>query len=189
VIVVKLGGSLAEGDDLPRWLAALPAGRGRAVVVPGGGVFAETVRAEQRRHGFSDRAAHHMAILAMDQVALMLADRQPSLALCRTADEIRAVLAKRGVPLWLPSVLALADRSIPESWDVTSDSLAAWLAHRLGAPVLALVKPVAAPRSPDAEALAASALVDAAFPRFLADLALEWFGPGDECRLAQRLAA
>jgi aspartokinase-like uncharacterized kinase len=189
VIVVRLGGSVAEGELLPRWLAALPAGRGRAVVVPGGGVFAETVRSEQRRHGFGDRAAHHMAILAMDQFALLIADRQPALTLCRTFDEIRVALARGVLPLWLPSTLALADRSIPESWDVTSDSLAAWLAHRLGARRLVLIKSVAASPPLDAKQLAAAGMVDAAFPDFLGDLALDWLGPGEEERLGRLLAA
>jgi 5-(aminomethyl)-3-furanmethanol phosphate kinase len=191
VIVLKLGGSLAEGSALPRWLAALAAGRGRAVVVPGGGAFADTVREQQRRHGFSDRAAHRMGLLAMEQFALMLADLLPCLAPCGTEEEVRAALAGDALPVWLPSRMALADAAIPESWDVTSDSLAAWLARRLGAARLVLVKSVAAPRPLEAEALAAEGKVDPVFPRFLAEAgaALDWVGPGEEDRLHRLLAA
>jgi dihydroneopterin aldolase len=191
VIVVKLGGSLAEAEGLRGWLAALEAGRGRAVAVPGGGAFADAVRAAQRRHGFSDRAAHGMALLAMEQYALMLADLAAALVPCRTVAEIRAALAAGAVPVWLPATMALADAAIPESWDVTSDSLAAWLARRLEAKRLVLVKSVAAPAPLDAAALAGRGLVDAAFPRFFAGagLALDWVGPGEEVRLARLLAA
>jgi aspartokinase-like uncharacterized kinase len=191
MIVLKIGGSLAEGASLPGWLATLSAGRGRTVVVPGGGVFADTVRGEQHRLGFSDRAANRMALLAMEQYALVLADLVPALVPCRTLDEMHGTLAAGGVPVWLPSTMALADPSIPESWEVTSDSLAAWLARRLGARCLVLVKSIAAPRPLEPAVLAAEGMVDAAFPRFFdgADLVLDWVGPGEEGRLADLLAA
>ena len=191
MIVVKLGGSLAGGAALPAWLAALPGGRGRAVVVPGGGAFADAVRAEQRRHGFSDRAAHRMGLLAMEQYGLMLVDLLPCLAPCRDEAAIRAALAAGEVALWLPCEMAAADRAIPESWDVTSDSLAAWLAGRLGAARLVLVKSVAAPPKLEPASLAAAGMVDPAFPRFLAaaGAALDWAGPGEADRLRRLLAA
>ena len=72
--VVKLGGSLARSEALRGWLAVLArAGRGRAVVVPGGGRYADAVRAEQQRWGFDDSTAHSMALLAMDQYGHQLA--------------------------------------------------------------------------------------------------------------------
>ena len=191
MIVVKLGGSLAAGSALPERLSALSAGCGRAVAVPGGGAFADAVREEQCRHGFSDRAAHRMALLAMEQYAWMLADLLPWLAPCRTIEEIRAALGAGAVPVWLPSELALGDPAIPESWDVTSDSLAAWLARRLGAALLVLMKSVAAPRPLEPEALAEGGAVDPLFPRFFAesDASLDWIGPGEEERLRLLLAA
>jgi aspartokinase-like uncharacterized kinase len=191
VIVVKLGGSLAEADALRGWLAALAAGGGRAVVVPGGGPFADAVRAAQRRHGFSDRAAHRMALLAMEQYALMLADLAPVLVPSRTLAEIRATLASGRVPVWMPATMLFGETAIPESWAVTADSLAAWFARRLEAVRLALVKSVAAPAPLDPAALAARGMVDAAFPRFVAGsgFALDWFGPGEEEGLRRLLAA
>jgi 5-(aminomethyl)-3-furanmethanol phosphate kinase len=191
MMVLKLGGSLAKSGGLPACLAALAAPRGEVVVVPGGGVFADAVRAAQPRFGFSDRAAHHMALLAMEQYALVLVDRLPRLRPCRTVEEMREA-ARAGDPaIWLPTTLALADPAIPQSWEVTSDSLAAWLARRLGAARLVLVKSLAAPRPIDVAMLAACGMVDAAFPSFLAGagIALDWIGPGEEEFLAERLAA
>ena len=49
MIVVKIGGSLGKADALRSWLAVLARGKGRVVVVPGGGAFADGVREEQRR--------------------------------------------------------------------------------------------------------------------------------------------
>jgi aspartokinase-like uncharacterized kinase len=191
MIVLKLGGSLANSGGLRACLAALAGSRGGVVVVPGGGVFADAVREAQPRFGFSDRAAHHMALLAMEQYALMLVDRLPRLRPCRTLDEVRQAAQAGDPAIWLPTTLALADPTIPQSWDVTADSLAAWLARRLGAKRLVLVKSVAAPRPLDVDALAASGLVDSAFPSFLdgGGLTLDWIGPGDEKFLAEQLAA
>ncbi len=36
---------------------------------------------------------------------------------------MREVLAKSQVPVWMPYEMVVADPSIPETWDVTSDSL------------------------------------------------------------------
>jgi dihydroneopterin aldolase len=190
VIVVKLGGSIAKGGGLPAWLTALESGRGRVVIVPGGGAFADAVREAQRRHGFGDLAAHRMALLAMEQYAIMLADSARWLVPCSSAEHIAAALHDGNAGIWLPSAMALADPRIPQSWSVTGDSLAAWLARRLAASALVLVKSVAAPRPLDAAALAAQGLVDEAFPGFLAgsDIELDWAGPGEEPRLARRLA-
>jgi 5-(aminomethyl)-3-furanmethanol phosphate kinase len=190
VIVVKLGGSIAEGNDLSKWLAVLQRGVGRAVVVPGGGPFAETVRREQRRIGFGDGAAHRMALLAMEQMALLIADHLPVARLCRSVAEIHDALASAKLPVWMASTMALAERAIPESWDVTSDSLAAWLARRLAADRLVLVKSVAAPGTLDPERLAAEGKIDPAFPQFIAGVGctLDWMGPDDEGRLGRLLA-
>ena len=191
MIVVKIGGSLGKADALRPWLAVLARGKGRVVVVPGGGAFADCVREEQRRLGFSDRAAHRMALLAMEQYAMILADLQPALTPCATAEEMSDALRRETVPVWLPSAMALADPAIAESWDVTSDSLAAWLARRIRARRLVLIKSMPAPPALEPQALADLAAVDRAFPKFLgdADVALDWVGPGDEDRLARLIAA
>lgn len=191
-LVVKLGGSLAEAGTLRGWLAAVTgAGGGHAVIVPGGGAFSNAVRAEQRRLGFSDRAAHQMAVLAMEQYALLLLDMAPSLAPCVTPRAIRLALAAGRVALWLPSRMVDADPAIAASWDVTSDSLAAWLARRIGASHLVLVKSVAVPPPVTGEALAAQEIVDPAFPAYAgaAGCRLICCGPGDEARLAAALVA
>jgi 5-(aminomethyl)-3-furanmethanol phosphate kinase len=189
MIVVKLGGSLAKARTLNGWLTALGRGKGRVVVVPGGGAFADTVRGEQDRLQFSDRAAHRMALLAMEQYALALADICAEMTACATEREMRDALTRGSIPVWLPATMALADPGIPESWDVTSDSLAAWLARRLGAGRLILVKSAAAPRPLDPAVLAERGLVDRLFPKFFdADkLTLDWVGPGEEDRLADLL--
>jgi 5-(aminomethyl)-3-furanmethanol phosphate kinase len=191
-VVVKFGGSLDAAGTLATWLAAvLGHGAGRAVIVPGGGVFADAVRAAQRRDGFSDLAAHHMAVLAMEQYGRLLLDRAPALVPCRALAEMRAALAEGRVALWLPSLMVEADPGIACSWDVTSDSLAAWLACHLEAKRLVLIKSAPPPASSASPAeLAALGLVDAAFPAYAgaAGCPVICCGPGDTARLAASLA-
>ena len=71
ITVVKVGGGLLGHDgSLDAVLSALTemARDERLVIVPGGGPFADAVRAQDAVSTLSDDAAHWMAILAMDQV-------------------------------------------------------------------------------------------------------------------------
>ena len=138
--VVKLGGSTADHKAMDVWTAALAVARLPLVVVPGGGAFADQVRDEQRRLGFSDAAAHAMAILAMDQFGHVILDRHERFSAARSPEEIDQALADGKIPVWLPSAMAVPAPEIPASWGITSDSLAAWLAGKLGAEALLLVK-------------------------------------------------
>jgi dihydroneopterin aldolase len=179
--VVKLGGSLVRSDLLKSWLAALVEGGGRLVVVAGGGPFADAVRAAQSLHGFDDATAHRMALLAMEQYATMLAGLGNEMGTvpifpAASLDEIRRALADDLVPIWLPARRVLDCASIDASWDVTSDSLAAWLAGHLGASALVLVKAVSSGAPRAADALARDGIVDRAFPDYLSNC-------GCECRI------
>jgi len=166
--IVKLGGSLAADPMLRDWLDMLAdSGRGRVVVVPGGGPFADRVREAQHHWEFDDRAAHRMAILAMEQYGLMLGALCPALTPAATQDALYAVLKSAGVAVWLPGAMLHEDLGIAEDWSVTSDSLAAWLATHLNAQYLALVKSCELPPEGTAsEELARLGIVDAAFPGF-----------------------
>jgi aspartokinase-like uncharacterized kinase len=174
--IIKLGGSLANyPDDLKRWLEELAvAGRGRVVIVPGGGPFVDCVRAAQQDWGFTDSTAHRMALLAMEQYGWMLADIQPGLILARTVVELYQALSNNNIPVWLPSAMIAGNAEIPESWDVTSDSLAAWLARCLDAELLVLVKSCPLPEGEtDMAQLSREGIVDAAFPGFVHSAAFD----------------
>lgn len=165
--VVKLGGSLYDSPWLPGWLDALVRAGGRVVLVPGGGPFADTVRAAQARCRFSDAAAHRLSLLAMEQYGLMLCGMAPELVPASSPQTITHAIACGLTPVWLPSAMCVGAPDIPEDWTVTSDSLSAWLAHHLGAEGLALVKHGQA-ETREAWALAAAGRVDTAFPSFAA---------------------
>lgn len=138
--VVKLGGSTAFKTEIQGWIAALAGASLPLVVVPGGGPFADQVRNAQKRMGLSDKAAHAMAILAMDQFGYAVADRHARFVPTSSLVEVAAAIGEGKIPVWLPSPIIIAAPDIPQSWDVTSDSLAAWLAGKLGADKLLLIK-------------------------------------------------
>lgn len=175
--VVKLGGSLIHDPALPAWLSAIAChGRGRIVVVPGGGPFADTVRAEQQRLRFPDPIAHRMALRAMDQYGLLLCGLQPGLIPEHRVERLPALLRDERVAVWLPSAALDREQDIPSNWDVTSDTLAAWLARALGATHLLWVKacPLAKPTA-TATDLIAQRILDPAFPAYC-----------DPCRIVAR---
>lgn len=161
VVVVKIGGGLlAQAGRLDAVLAeiALVGQRVPLLVVPGGGPFADAVRDVDRKLGLSDDAAHWMAVLAMDQYAHLIVDRQACAALVTGPVEIEGALADGRLPVLAPYRWLKERDPLPHAWDVTSDSIAAWVADALGAHRLVLVKP------PHAEG---AALVDPYFSRAL----------------------
>ena len=169
--VVKVGGSLQFSRSLVDWLKLLAReGGGNVAVVPGGGEFADRVRATQAGLGFDDATAHRLALQAMEEFAGVLAHLEPRLVPAASEREIRQTVSCGLVPVWLPSQMAGSAPEIPQDWSVTSDSLALWLARRLQADAVILLKSVEPPRnSRDAAQLAAAGYVDEAFPRFFAD--------------------
>jgi 5-(aminomethyl)-3-furanmethanol phosphate kinase len=168
-LVVKIGGSLWRSRRLGAWIAALRQYPSALTIVPGGGPFADAVRAAQPQMSFSDDAAHKMALLGMEQYGLALADLFPGLVLFQTPQEAAAVHTLKHIAVWRPTAMALTAR-IEAGWDITSDSLAAFYARASGATRLLLIKSVDA-----AEELAD--LVDPCFPTFAEGLEVYLAGP------------
>lgn len=185
LVVLKLGGAQARGGRLGAWLDAIRAHPGRIVVTPGGGPFADLVRATQAEIGFTDEAAHEMALLAMSQFGRALASLRPGFVMAESEADIRDALARGITPIWSPARMALA-AGLPASWDLTSDSLAAWLTGALRAARLILVKHGACDT---ATALARAGTVDPLFPFYLAQAETRAFLAAPEApeRLAQGL--
>jgi 5-(aminomethyl)-3-furanmethanol phosphate kinase len=143
-VVVKIGGSLLQRvEDFERVLGVVAQlGRARRLlIVPGGGPFADAVRAVDANVRLSDAAAHWMAVLAMDQYAHLIAERLVHGALVTSATEIAQAQSNAGIPVLAPYRWLREADPLPHSWDVTSDSIAAWCAHAVGATQVVLIKP------------------------------------------------
>jgi 5-(aminomethyl)-3-furanmethanol phosphate kinase len=135
--VVKVGGGLGD-SALPGLCTALGelGERHPLLVVPGGAGFADAVRDADRRFRLRAQTSHRMAILGMEQFGWLLSELIPGAERC--ADLTRAGAGRATV--LLPAALPL--EALPASWDVTSDSIAAWVARQTGAGRLVLVKGV-----------------------------------------------
>jgi len=146
-VVVKIGGGLlAQVEQFSAALGVIGAvaSMRRIVVVPGGGPFADAVREIERRIPLSDDAAHWMAVLGMDQYAHAVATMLPGGLLVEDASQIAAALDAGLVPVLAPYRWLRAADPLPHSWDVTSDSIAAWICGAVRARRLVLVKPAGA---------------------------------------------
>jgi aspartokinase-like uncharacterized kinase len=157
-LVVKVGGSLmAHPTHLDAVMAVVmeAARRTRVLVVPGGGAFADAVRGVDRMLRLSSDAAHWAAVRAMDQLADVLADRYPGAQFVADAQEAHQALRRGRVPVLAPHRWLRSADPLPHTWDVTSDSIAAWVAGAVGARRVVLVK------APEASGV----LVDAYFER------------------------
>jgi aspartokinase-like uncharacterized kinase len=140
--VVKIGGGLLgeQGyDGLRRACAEATeiATRRPVLVVPGGGPFADAVRAVDERIGLADGVAHALALRAMDQLGVLLAPLLPA------AELLPSLVAPRSLAVLLVAQAFADRREVPESWAVTSDSLAVLAAAAIGASEAVLLKPVA----------------------------------------------
>ncbi len=190
-IVVKLGGSVVRSPELPGWLDVIAASKRPIVIVPGGGALADEVRAAQSKLGFGDGAAHRMALLAMDQLAWAVAGLRSGFEVGDTEQALRASLAHGRVAVWAPYSLVAGRSDIPQSWTVTSDSLALWLARRLGAECCYVIKSIDRRGAVfSAGQLAHDGVVDEAFPAMLkgAGFPVYLLGRGDREAFAASLS-
>jgi len=191
-IVVKLGGSVIRSPDLPSWLDAIAAARAPIVVVPGGGALADEVRDCQVTLGFGDAAAHRMALLAMDQLAWAVAGLRGGFQVGATEDDLLNALERGIIAVWAPYALIAERTDIEESWRITSDSLALWLARRLRARRCYLIKSIARINRSlrSAAQLARDGIVDEAFPAMLSECRVPavLLGRGDQARFVAALS-
>jgi dihydroneopterin aldolase len=190
-IVAKLGGSVIRSAELNPWLDAIAAASRPIVVVPGGGTLADEVRACQSQLGFDDASAHRMALLAMDQLAWAVAGLRPGFTVGATEAELRAALGRGQIAVWAPYALVAGRTDIEESWRLTSDSLALWLAGRIGASRCYLIKSIKRKgNGARAVQLARDDIVDAAFPEMLKETGVPAFllGRGDQKTFSVHLA-
>lgn len=149
--IVKFGGSLFSSDQaitaLPDWIAENISGS--VIVVTGGGPWVDHIRAIDQRLPLDASLVHWGCIDAMNVTASILAATSAKFELieCPSSwtndgrDHGESAIAVIRPYAWLfkrPSQL-------PEDFRVTSDSIAAYLAHQTKASELILLKSCAAP--------------------------------------------
>lgn len=167
--VVKVGGSLFDlpdlGRQLRRWLdqSETP----RTLLISGGGLAADAVRAFDRAQHLGEETAHWLALEAMRlNVSLLAAvlprsERAADLGECETCWD-----GGRTPILDVLPFMTLDENNpahLPHSWQVTSDSLAARIAEVWRAARLILLKSTALPAGLDWDGAGRRGLVDPCF--------------------------
>jgi len=127
LLVVKMGGSLiGQAKEI---ITVIQESHRPILVVPGGGPFADMVRS----YNLPDDTAHWMAIAAMDQFGWYIA----SLGL----EPCNSLILQKRHQVLLPYCLMRERDPLPHTWEVSSDTIAAWIASEMGAE-LAVLKSV-----------------------------------------------
>jgi 5-(aminomethyl)-3-furanmethanol phosphate kinase len=123
-LIVKVGGSLY--NRIPYLVPILSASKRPLLIIPGGGPFADLVRQVR----VNNDAAHWMAIAAMEQFGWFIS----SFGILTT--DRMAVPMKTTV--FLPYRCLIITDVLPHTWEVTSDTIAAWVAGTLHLDLLLL---------------------------------------------------
>lgn len=183
-LVLKVGGSLAETGRMPAVVQMIAATRVPVVIVPGGGPFADSIRALQPTMKFDDALAHRLAMLAMQQMGESIVAQNERFTAAHSLTEISDACRDGKVPVWAPLRMIVNDAAVPAGWSATSDSLAARLAELLGARLI-LLKSVDVASGANIDDLATRGVVDPILPSIVARGGLSWsiFGPSDDARL------
>jgi aspartokinase-like uncharacterized kinase len=132
--IVKIGGSLALYPEKLRALGAKLSEiskKHRLIVVPGGGEFADVARDLDKRFNLSCETSHRMAILGMDQYGFLLSELIHNSSIVNQLENLQKVLDSPKLPVFLPANFLLSEDPLENSWDVTSDSIAVYIAGRL----------------------------------------------------------
>lgn len=146
-IILKLGGSLIHHqsgkilDRLGKMISEL-ALNFPLLIVPGGGPFADTIRQHDRQLKLSEETCHFMALSAMDEYAFLLRDFIPG-SILRDLSDPQSHISRTAAPqilLCSRFLRQIPSDIIPRSWEVTSDSIAAYLAGQMNAAMLVMLK-------------------------------------------------
>lgn len=190
--VIKVGGSLFDLPDLSQRLKTLlnDVVSEPCVLIAGGGSVADTIRAWDKCHRLGAERAHRLAVQSMSLTASFLGTLLPGVPFVRDREALRSANHSEQAILFDLATLVLATGCcpLPAAWDVTSDSLAAWLALETGAAKLILLKSLDLPEPQmPLTAASSSGLVDRYFPEVATrELRIDWINLRREPLTRQR---
>ncbi len=124
--VVKIGGSLFPDYAIE---LAKQLNNTNSLIILGGGEFANLIRKYDSTQNFSSEVTHFTAIDCMDIIAKLVNDKVDSTKLAFSIDEINEISDDGFTPIFVVSDFLKNEDPFECSWDVTSDSIAAYVAH------------------------------------------------------------
>jgi aspartokinase-like uncharacterized kinase len=138
---MKIGGSILDQNDrVARELASTIidiSKQERLVVLTGGGRYADIIRDLDGRQGLGEQASHWLAITCMHLNAYRFSSLHPDdfTLVSNVVQEFDST-----IPILLPRDMVKSS-SLPISWEITSDTISAYVAKMLGGNLI-LIKDV-----------------------------------------------
>ena len=138
--VVKIGGSLFPNYaiELCESIASYNERKDseKILIICGGGVLANKIREYDKELRFSNSANHQSAILCMDIIGTLLADKIKDLEVVNTIESAEFISDQGKIPVLNSYSLMAAHDPFKHSWRVTSDSISLYISNLLKAKLL-----------------------------------------------------
>ncbi|MCL2687899.1 MAG: delta 1-pyrroline-5-carboxylate synthetase [Methanobrevibacter sp.] len=137
--LIKIGGSLfpEKAIELIDSLKNLKESNGiNCLIVTGGGEFANLIRKYDNKINFSNDITHETAIDSMDIMAKLLNDKFEFTELVYSFKDAKKASNNGKIPILACSVILKDNDEIPHTWNLTSDSISAYVANILKAKLL-----------------------------------------------------
>ena len=145
-LIAKIGGKILENpEDLDFTISQFKLLLKKKIIqqiiiIPGGGKFSNFIREIDDKLDIGDDLAHWMAIYAINQSGKMLNKEYPNIEITDNFKELQKF--KNPLSIFLPFNYLYQTDELPHSWDVTSDSISLYLAHKLELNECYLIKDV-----------------------------------------------
>ena len=131
--VVKVGGSLFPNHAIELIKSLEDT---KSVIINGGGEFANLIRKYDDDLGFTSQVTHETAIDSMDIIARLLNDKLEFTKLVYDLDQVHEALNDEYIPILICSDILKELDPFEYSWDISSDSIAAYISNLLKSKLL-----------------------------------------------------
>lgn len=139
--IVKLGGSWISNPNLRKLITNLYFYRSvPLLIVPGGGKFVDAIRYAHKYIQFEEQLAHQLSVKSTEIYAKILKNISPyDVKFIRNISKLDT---KKRLNIFLSYNQLLKDRSIPKTWNTTSDTIACWLGKKIKCTGILFIKSI-----------------------------------------------
>ena len=138
--IIKIGGSWIDKVELNELVTHLSKHSKfeNIIIVVGGGCFADAVRLVYASNQMSEKTGHFLALKGTEMFAHIIKEINKNISLINNIESLKVL--DRKLKVWMPSRVLKDEPSFINSWESTSDSVAAWLHKKVKSKGLIFVK-------------------------------------------------